>query len=77
MYDYYQNHPLIITTLNKPQAATSSKTLILSDFDKHCETMLSKDIEEGWAAELQQYLNTMLRNVRKQTDVIEWWQVSV
>jgi hypothetical protein len=53
MYDYYQNHPSIITTLNKPQAVTSSKTLTLSDFDKHHETMLSEDMEEGWAAELQ------------------------
>ena len=25
---------------------------ILSDFDKHCETLLKADMEEGWASEL-------------------------
>jgi hypothetical protein len=52
MYFVQHTHPLIITTLNKPQAATSSKTLTLSNFDKHCKIMLSEDMEEGWATEL-------------------------
>jgi hypothetical protein len=55
---------------------TSSETATLSKLDKHHETLLSKDTEEGWASELRQYLGTMQRDVTKQTDIVKWWQVS-
>jgi len=29
------------------------------EFDKHCETLLSDNLEEGWASELGRYLNMM------------------
>ena len=79
MFHYYQTHPSTDTTLNgstQTQAATSSKTPTISEFDKHCETLLSDDMEEGWASELRQYLSTMQGEVTKETDIIEWWQVS-
>jgi len=47
----------------------------LSEFDKHRESLLSDDLEEGWASELRRYLGTMQRNVKKETDIVEWWQV--
>src|SRR5271168_514478 len=47
----------------------------LSEFDKHRESLLSDDLEEGWASELRRYLGTMQRNVTKETDIVEWWQV--
>lgn len=48
----------------------------MSEFDKHRETLLSDDMEEGWASELTRYLSTMQWEVTKHTDIIEWWQVS-
>ena len=47
----------------------------MSEFDKHRETLLMDDAEEGWASELRRYLGTMQRDVKKDTDLIEWWQV--
>ena len=34
------------------------------------------DTDEGWAAELRRYLATMQCDVEKDTDLVEWWQVS-
>ena len=79
MFHYYQTRPSTIATLNESaqtEAATSSETPTLSEFNKHRETLLSDDMEEGWASELRRYLSTMQREVTKQTDIIEWWQVS-
>jgi len=79
MFHYYQTRPSTLATLNgsaQTEAATSSETPTLSEFDKHRETLLSDDMEEGWASELRRYLSTMQREVTKQTDIIEWWQVS-
>lgn len=78
MAQYYRNRPSIIIV---PNVAERSNTLSkgapnLSEFDKHCETLLSDDAEEGWASELRRYLGTMQRDVKKDTDIVEWWQVS-
>jgi hypothetical protein len=48
----------------------------MSEFDRHCLSLLTED-KEGWAAELQHYLKNMPANVTKDTDVIKWWQVSL
>ena len=45
------------------------------EFHKHCETLLSDDAE-GWASELRCYLGMMQRDVKKDTDIVKWWQVS-
>jgi hypothetical protein len=76
MYKYYQSRPSTVNRSAQTQATTSSKTATLSEFDKHRETLLSEDMEEGWASELRRYLSTMQRDVTKQTDIVEWWQVS-
>lgn len=57
-----------------PAEATSST---LSEFDKLRKTLLTDDADEGWAAELRRYLGTMQREVEKDTDIVEWWQVSL
>ena len=49
----------------------------VSEFDGHCETLLTANVEEGWAAELCRYLGTMQRDVTKNTDIVEWWQVRI
>ncbi len=83
MAQYYNNHivtpgPLETASAVRNNAdATSSKSRKLSEFDRHCETLLSDDAEEGWASELRRYLGTMQRDIKKDADIIEWWQVSV
>ena len=49
---------------------------VLSEYDKLRETLLTDDAEEGWASKLRRYLYTMQRDVTKETDLVEWWQVS-
>ena len=79
MIQYYKTHP----TPEYPNIPSGDENPIhrnyddLSEFDKHRESLLSDDLEEGWASELRRYLGTMQRNVRKDTDLVEWWQVSV
>ena len=62
---YYKNCPssaLIVPSAN-PSSATSTSTSAtghaMSEFDKHHKTLLSDNLEEGWASELCCYLNTM------------------
>jgi hypothetical protein len=54
----------------------TADTPTLSEFDKLRQTLITDDIEEGWSSELRRYLGTMQRDVTKDTDLIEWWQVS-
>jgi hypothetical protein len=74
MAEYYKNHPSIVPTASSTSDPDLSVTV--SDFDKHRESLLSDDAEEGWASELRRYLGTMQRDIKKDTDIVEWWQVS-
>lgn len=75
---YYKNRPSAATHIASAQADGSApnNTPDLSEFDKHRESLLSDDSEEGWASELRRYLGDMERDVKKDTDIVEWWQVS-
>jgi len=78
MAEYYKTHPKaapIVPSVNASSSATSTSADAMSEFDKHRETLLLDDLEEGWASELGRYLNTMQRDVKKDTDIVEWWQV--
>jgi hypothetical protein len=84
MAEYYKNRPT--ARANLPQAgpavddsarvATSADTVYISEYDRQRETLLSDDLEEGWASELRRYLGTVQRDVKKDTDLVKWWQVS-
>ncbi|KAF8797349.1 hypothetical protein BYT27DRAFT_7125865, partial [Phlegmacium glaucopus] len=72
---YYSTRPCVIAVpnaSNEGEAASEDA----SEFDKHCETLLSDDAEEGWAPELRRYLKMMQRDVKKDTNIVKWWQVS-
>ena len=56
------------------QVAPVDSDSILSEFDRHRLTLLL-DQDDGWQAELHQYLKDMPTNVMKDTDIVEWWQV--
>ena len=72
MVEYYNNRPSVA-----PASVTSNSepSIALSEFDKHRESLLSNDIEEGWVAELRSYLETIHRDIKKDSDIVEWWQV--
>jgi len=78
MAEYYKTRPSAIATAKgstRNNNPTSGTTRTLSEFDKHREKLLSNDAEEGWALELRRYLAGMQRDVEKDTDIVEWWQV--
>ena len=72
MAEYYNNRPSVA-----PASVTSNSepSIALSEFDKHRESLVSNDIEEGWVAELRSYLETIHRDIKKDSDIVEWWQV--
>lgn len=72
MAEYYRTRPPVAP----PIASESDPSIAVSDFDKHRETLLSYDVEEGWMPELRRYLETMHRDIKKDADIVEWWQVS-
>ena len=68
MAQYYRNRPSAVP-LNVPTNSTSPATTPteghhLTEFDRHRESLLSDDLEEGWASELRRYLNIMQRDVK-------------
>lgn len=73
MAEYYQNRSLSGTVDVSMEDEINATEL--SEFDKHRKTLLMDDAEEGWASELRRYLGTMQREVKKDTDLVEWWQV--
>ncbi len=77
MARYYADRPSVTRqTLATRESPVITDAPILSEFDKLRETLLTDDIEEGWSSELHRYLSTMQREVTKDTDLVEWWQVS-
>ena len=74
MAEYYRNCPTS-TTANIDMEKDTIDVTELSEFDKHCQTLLMDNAEKGWASELHCYLGTMQHDVRKDTNLVEWWQV--
>jgi hypothetical protein len=78
MAKYYNNRlrPTSAVAVNIPaNDAEEPQASEMSEYDKHRISLLTADVEEGWASELRRYLGTMQRDVKKDTDLVEWWQV--
>ena len=75
MAEYYSTHPPVAPLV--PVTSESDPSITVSDFDRHHETLLSCDVEEGWKPELCCYLETMQGDIKKDADIVEWWQVSI
>ena len=74
---YYETRPISASNTRSKSAATApGEAPILSKFNKHREQLLSEDAEEGWASELRRYISTVQQDVKKDADIVEWWQVS-
>ena len=75
--EYYKTRPSAVAILSKSAAGDCTEDPhTLSEYDKHRKTLISDDVVEGWASELRRYLHTMQLDVKKDTDIVEWWQVS-
>ena len=75
MAEYYKNSSSSTAVdINMEKEGEDNDTQ-MSEFDKHRETLLMDDAKEGWASELRRYLGTMQRDVKKDTDLVKWWQV--
>ena len=74
MLQYYNDCPIAAPNVAVDLAPGEARTL--SEFDKHREMLLTEDAEDGWASELRRYLGTVERDVKKDIDIVEWWQVS-
>jgi hypothetical protein len=79
MAEYYDRRDRSIPPRQASRAnpTANSDGPTLSEFDKLRETLLTDDLEEGWASELRRYLGSMQRDVTKDTDLVEWWQVLI
>jgi len=75
MAHYYATYPTVNTAVPSASDEGDAATETISEFDKHREALLSDDSEEGWASELRRYLKTVEQGVKKDTDIVEWWQV--
>jgi hypothetical protein len=76
MAEYYRIRPSVAPSTASASTYNSDFSITISEFDKHRESLLSVDAEEGWASELRRYLGTMQRDIKKDSDIVEWWQVS-
>jgi hypothetical protein len=63
MFQYYNSRP--IAARNATVNPVPGEAPTMSEFDKHRETLLSDDVEDGWASELRRYLATMQRDVKR------------
>ena len=74
----YWNDRIKLTAPTNPTAgpvANNNCDSILSEFDHHRLALLANQTQdEGWLLEKCQDLPA---NVTKDTDIVEWWQVSV
>ena len=75
MAKYYKNSSSFTAVNGNMEREGEDNVTETSEFDRHHETLLMDDAKEGWASELGRYLGTMQCDVKKDTDLVEWWQV--
>jgi hypothetical protein len=71
----YYSRRLPATAAPENEGPAATKTL-LSEYDRYRQTLIDKDEDEGWASELRRYKNYHPNDVTKDTDIVQWWQVS-
>ena len=49
----------------------------LPEYNQYCQSLVNKDDDEGWHSEYRCYLKDRLADVKKDTDIFQWWQVSL
>jgi hypothetical protein len=77
---YYDLVPsdLATTTPTESAADDADQESDVDEFDAHRKLLLVQSIRrEEWRAELRRYLSDIPQDVTKETDIVEWWGVSV
>lgn len=84
MEQYYQTRPTASKTTTDGQSNDGSDSSsddddpnlsLRDDFDKYRRTLLTREEDEGWRSEKRRYLKDMPHDVKRDTDIIYWWQV--
>jgi hypothetical protein len=77
---YWKNqprrNPAVAGKSTSASPAPFDDASVLSEFDRVRLSLIAKEDGEGWPAELRRYLKEMPDDVTKDTDIVEWWQVS-
>ena len=76
MEAYYQDR----RQAQSPQATTTTldkSKALTSEFDRYRKVLMERDDGEGWASELRRYLKDRPVDVTRDTDIVEWWQVTL
>ena len=76
METYYQQRPGRLSSMSADENENpeNDKTII-SDYDRYRKSLVNKDDDEGWNSEYRCYLKDRPANVKKDTDIVKWWQV--
>ena len=79
MWKYWKSHPKAkpTTKCTIASSTTFDNEIVLSKFDCLRLSLIEKEEEEGWPTKLCSYLKDMPDNIIKNTDIVEWWQVSL
>jgi hypothetical protein len=77
MEEYYQRRPG--RSSGTPSTAENEEPengkTVLSEYDQYRQSLVNDDDDEGWNSEYRRYLKDRPANVKKDTDIIQWWQV--
>lgn len=86
MEEYWTLHKALVdsgcattNTIDDDSTVSTVKTME-SEYDRHRRILVQQAVYEhnaGWAAELRRYLKDMLEDVSKETDIVQWWSVSL
>ncbi|KAG1722757.1 hypothetical protein EDB19DRAFT_1645602, partial [Suillus lakei] len=87
MEEYWTTHKALVdsecataNTIDDDSTVSTVKTIMESEYDHHRCMLVQQVVYEhntGWAAELCCYLKDMLDDVSKETDIVQWWAVSL
>lgn len=72
MEQYYQRRPGRSSAEDEDPRERNRN---LSEFDRYRQSLVNKDDDEGWYSEYRRYLKDRPADVKKDTDIIQWWQV--
>src|SRR6266478_1474805 len=78
--EYWNNWPQVtISPANELPAFSASLQLggghdsLLSEYDWHCQTLISEEADVEWSSELCHYLKEVPADVTRDTDIVKWW----
>lgn len=74
MEKYYQQRPGRSSDVSSA-AENEDPGTILSEYDQYRQSLLNEDDDEGWNSEYRRYLKDRPADVKKDTDIVQWWQV--